>query len=190
MMAASMVRCSLVVVECSHSPGRRVSDRVVCTISRWPMSLEANCDVPPCSLAEQRRMSEFPQFSTMVSAAPLPYREAKKKCHHRADFAEISGKIAVFTELSVESAQNHGNWVLQCGVATVFDTIGGVEISGEGARVIPRFCALSLNSQLQQEFIGDAFLPPHGILVRHPANQGLNLNRNRRSAGSGLQPPE
>ena len=72
-MAGSMVRCSLLVVEACHSPGRRVSDRVVCTTSRWPMSLEANCDVPPCSLAEQRSIKEFPQFSTIVSAAPLPY---------------------------------------------------------------------------------------------------------------------
>jgi hypothetical protein len=66
MMAGSMDRCSLVVVEGSHSPGRRVSDRLVCRTSRWPMSLEANCEVPPCSLAEQRRMSELPQFSTIL----------------------------------------------------------------------------------------------------------------------------
>src|SRR5437764_14157768 len=32
------------------------------------MSFEANSDVPPRSLAEQRRMSVLPQFSTIVSA--------------------------------------------------------------------------------------------------------------------------
>src|SRR5450631_2170165 len=47
-----------------------------------------------------------------------------------------------------------------------------------------------LNSQLQQEFIGDALLAPRGFLARHPADQDLNLKRNRRSAGSRLQPPE
>jgi hypothetical protein len=38
------------------------------------MSLEANSDVPPRSLAEQRKIKVLPQFSTMVSALPLPYR--------------------------------------------------------------------------------------------------------------------
>ena len=30
------------------------------------------CAVPPFSLDEQRRISEFPQFSTMVCASPCP----------------------------------------------------------------------------------------------------------------------
>ena len=36
------------------------------------MSFEANSDVPPRSLAEQRRMSVLPQFSTIVSATARP----------------------------------------------------------------------------------------------------------------------
>src|ERR1022692_3375064 len=47
-----------------------------------------------------------------------------------------------------------------------------------------------LNSQFHEEFIGDALLAPRGILIRHPANQGLNLKRNRRSSRARLQPPE
>src|SRR5216684_2024155 len=43
-----------------------------------------------------------------------------------------------------------------------------------------------LNSELYQEFIGDALLAPREILVRHPVNQGLNLKRNRRSTRAGL----
>ena len=46
------------------------------------------------------------------------------------------------------------------------------------------------NSKFQEELIGNAFLTPHRILVRHPADQGLNLLGNRWSAGSGLQSPE
>jgi hypothetical protein len=47
-----------------------------------------------------------------------------------------------------------------------------------------------LNSQLHQQFIGDALLAPRCIPVRHPANQSLNLKWNRRPTRSGLQPPE
>ena len=56
-MAGSILRCSLLVVDASHSDGRRVVESVVCTTSRWPMNLDANSEVPPCSLAEQRRYS-------------------------------------------------------------------------------------------------------------------------------------
>jgi hypothetical protein len=63
-----------VVVGC-HSRGRSVWDRVVYTISRWPMRREANCDVPPCSLAKQRRMNEFPQFSTRDAIGVPPAQE-------------------------------------------------------------------------------------------------------------------
>jgi hypothetical protein len=72
MTAGSIFRCSLIVVDESHSVGRLEVDRVWCITSRWPMSLEANSEVPPRSLAEQRRISVLPQFSTMVSAADLP----------------------------------------------------------------------------------------------------------------------
>ena len=37
--------------------------------SRSPISREANCEVPPFSLAEQRRTRLFPQFSTSVWAS-------------------------------------------------------------------------------------------------------------------------
>jgi hypothetical protein len=37
------------------------------------MRREANCAVPPPSLAEQRKISVLPQFSTMVGASPRPY---------------------------------------------------------------------------------------------------------------------
>ena len=33
-MAGSILRCSLLVVDASHSDGRRVVERVVCTTSR------------------------------------------------------------------------------------------------------------------------------------------------------------
>jgi hypothetical protein len=56
---------NLSVVEASHSPGRQTFDSLRCTTSRWPMSLEANCDVPPFSLAEHRKIGVFPQFSTI-----------------------------------------------------------------------------------------------------------------------------
>jgi hypothetical protein len=72
MMAGSIRSCSLVVTDERHWSGLRVLEDVVCRTSRWPMSFEANSEVPPCSLAEQRRMRVLPQFSTMVSAAPLP----------------------------------------------------------------------------------------------------------------------
>ena len=35
-------------------------------IWRLPINREANSAVPPCSLAEQRRMRVFPQFSVML----------------------------------------------------------------------------------------------------------------------------
>jgi hypothetical protein len=72
MIAGSILSNSAVVVDGIHWLGLRVFDTVVCITSRCPMSFEANSDVPPCSLAEQRRMSVLPQFSTMVSATPLP----------------------------------------------------------------------------------------------------------------------
>ena len=37
-----------------------------------PISFDANSEVPPCSLAEQRSMRVLEQFSTTVSATPLP----------------------------------------------------------------------------------------------------------------------
>jgi Co/Zn/Cd efflux system component len=43
---------------------------------------------------------------------------------------------------------------------------------------------------LQEQLIGDAFLAPRGILIPDPANERLELRGNRRSAGTGLQPPE
>jgi hypothetical protein len=46
---------------------------VMWSTSRWPMSFEANSEVPPCSLAEQRKITVVPQFSTIVSAVPLPW---------------------------------------------------------------------------------------------------------------------
>jgi hypothetical protein len=42
------------------------------------------------------------------------------------------------------------------------------------------------DSKLQKQLIGNALLTPQGILVRDPANQGLNLLGNLRSSGSGL----
>ena len=73
MTAGSMLRCSLVVVDGHHCEGCRVFDCVRCTTSRCPISREANCDVPPFSLAEHRKISVLAQFSTMVSATPCPY---------------------------------------------------------------------------------------------------------------------
>src|SRR6266404_5941146 len=46
------------------------------------------------------------------------------------------------------------------------------------------------NVELQQQFVGDALLAPRWILVRHPTNELLNLERNRRTTGSRLQPPK
>jgi len=40
--------------------------------SRVPIRREANSEVPPSSLAEQRRIKVVLQFSTMVCASPLP----------------------------------------------------------------------------------------------------------------------
>src|SRR5882672_7644064 len=68
--AISVTRCSLTLVErrapravnqLSRSRPREVCRRIT---SRSPMRREANCDVPPCSLPEQRRISVLPQFST------------------------------------------------------------------------------------------------------------------------------
>jgi hypothetical protein len=66
MMAGSILIDSLVVVEALQAPGLRVLDRVVWSTSRWPMSFDANSEVPPCSLAEQRKMTVLPQFSTIA----------------------------------------------------------------------------------------------------------------------------
>ena len=44
--------------------------------------------------------------------------------------------------------------------------------------------------QLQKEFLGNAFLTPQGMLIGDAAYQGLNLKRNRWSAGSGFQAPQ
>ena len=71
MMAGSILIDSLVVVEALQAPGLRVLDRVVWSTSRWPMSLEANSEVPPCSLAEQRKITVLPEFSTIACAAAL-----------------------------------------------------------------------------------------------------------------------
>lgn len=73
MTAGSILTCWLVVWVGSHSLGLRDRDWVVCRTSRCPMSLDANSDVPPRSLAEHRRMNVLPQFSTRVSAVSRPY---------------------------------------------------------------------------------------------------------------------
>jgi hypothetical protein len=68
MMAGSILIDSLVVVEALQAPALRVLDRVVWSTSRWPMSLDANSEVPPCSLAEQRKMTVLPAiFDDRVS---------------------------------------------------------------------------------------------------------------------------
>src|SRR2546429_1773505 len=64
MTAASTPRCSECVIAGSTSSARRERERVTRTTSRSPMRREANCEVPPCSLPEQRRISVFPQYST------------------------------------------------------------------------------------------------------------------------------
>ncbi len=73
--AASVTRCSLVFFE-RRAPRRankpsRSLPRETCRLdtSRSPIRREANCDVPPCSLAEQRKISVLPQFSTIVCAS-------------------------------------------------------------------------------------------------------------------------
>ena len=71
MIAGSILIDSLVVVEALQAPGLRVLDLVVWSTSRWPMSLEANSEVPPCSLAEQRKITVLPEFSTIACAAAL-----------------------------------------------------------------------------------------------------------------------
>ena len=70
--AGSIFRCWLDVVEDLHSPDRRVLESVVWRTSRCPMSFDANSEVPPSSLAEQRNMTVVPQFSTMVWAVLFP----------------------------------------------------------------------------------------------------------------------
>ncbi|MCJ7453200.1 MAG: hypothetical protein MUO39_12100 [Steroidobacteraceae bacterium] len=50
-------------------PVRRVREIVGRMTSRSPINFDANLAVPPFSLAEQRRIKEFPQFSTMVCAS-------------------------------------------------------------------------------------------------------------------------
>ena len=70
--AGSILSCWLVVVGESQRMNPPVLDFVVWMTSRWPMSFEANSEVPPCSLAEQRKMKVLEQFSAMVPAALLP----------------------------------------------------------------------------------------------------------------------
>ncbi len=74
MTAGSMLTCSLIVVERRHSPGLRDVDRVVWVTSRWPMSLETNSDVPPCSLAEQRRMSAGDRTAVLTAGSRVSAR--------------------------------------------------------------------------------------------------------------------
>jgi hypothetical protein len=73
MTAGSMLKCSLDVDEPSISPCRRLCESVLRAISRCPINVEANRDVPPPSLEEQRSIKELPQFSIIVCAAPAPY---------------------------------------------------------------------------------------------------------------------
>jgi pimeloyl-ACP methyl ester carboxylesterase len=70
--AASVTCCSLVVLEDSQLPAWRERVSWTRTISRSPIKRLANLAVPPCSLAEQRRISVLPQFSTMVCASASP----------------------------------------------------------------------------------------------------------------------
>src|SRR6266404_7525724 len=48
-----------------------------------------------------------------------------------------------------------------------------------GRQILVHRSRRDLNSQLQQQLIGNAFLAPRWILIRHPADQGLNFNWNR-----------
>src|ERR1700676_297784 len=58
-------------------------------------------------------------------------------------------------------------------------------------KILPHGSRRNPNSQLQQELIiGNAFFTPHRILVRHPADQGLNPLWYRGSALSGLEAPK
>jgi len=73
--AASVTCCSpRLTLWCgsTKSPLRRVRERVGRITSHSPISFDANRAVPPFSLAEQRRIREFPQFSTMGWASPWP----------------------------------------------------------------------------------------------------------------------
>lgn len=81
-MAGSIFSCSLLVVDGSQSPGRCVRERVVWTTSRWPMSLEANSDVSPRSLAEHRRVRVLPQFSTVLRPGHVSARGQFLRQHH------------------------------------------------------------------------------------------------------------
>ena len=65
MTADSTLRCSARVTEGNISVARREREIAVRTTSRSPMRREAKREVPPLSLAEQRRISVLPQFSTM-----------------------------------------------------------------------------------------------------------------------------
>ena len=46
------------------------------------------------------------------------------------------------------------------------------------------------DSELQQQFVGDALLAPEGILRGHPADQALQLNGKRRTARTRPQAPQ
>ena len=74
--ASSIACCSLVVGDLWFAP-KKPNERVLevcCRItSLLPMSRGANSAVPPRSLAEQRKITVVPQFSTMVCASVSAY---------------------------------------------------------------------------------------------------------------------
>ena len=44
--------------------------------------------------------------------------------------------------------------------------------------------------QFEQQLVGDSLLTPCQVFPSHPANQGLEFGRQRRSPGPGLELPE
>src|SRR5882672_1638518 len=76
--AVSVTCCSLTFFDRRALGAKKVPSRSlprdVCrlTTSRSPINRDANCEVPPFSLPAQRKISVFPQFSTMVWASAAP----------------------------------------------------------------------------------------------------------------------
>src|ERR1700675_356595 len=57
-------------------------------------------------------------------------------------------------------------------------------------QILPHGSWRNLNSQFQKKLIGNAFLTPRRILIRHPTDDLLKLERNRRTTRSRHQPPK
>jgi hypothetical protein len=167
MMAGSILIDSLVVVEALQDPGLRVLDRVVWSTSRWPMSLDANSEVPPCSLVEQRKTTVLPQFSTIACAVRV----------HGAGY-DTTVQVVGFDEIAALYRQSRR--------ALVVDLVRAKVPPDRVSNWITAHVPANVESQHRQKFVSDVLAELEHLDASRIG--GLGITRQELEAWQELRP--